>query len=92
MHRTETDLQTLGNLRLPKGTGGGGGGMDWGFGIGICILRYMESWAKGDLLCGTETSTQYHVMIYVGKESERMNTCKHMTESLCCTAEIITAL
>ena len=39
--RTDTELQTLTNLELPKGTGGGGGGggTDWGFGIGICTLR-----------------------------------------------------
>ena len=38
--RTETDSETLKNLRLPKGTGGRGG-MDWGFGIGLCALKCM---------------------------------------------------
>ena len=46
-------------------------GVDWGFGTGICTLRYMEWLVKGDLLYGTEISTQYPVTIYVGKESER---------------------
>ena len=53
---------------------GGVGGMHWGFGIGICTLRYMEQLAKGDPLYSTENSTQYSVIIYVGKESKRM-TC-----------------
>ena len=32
------------------------------------------------------------VMIYVGKESESVDRCICVTGSLCCTAEIITAL
>lgn len=40
------------------------------------------------LLYSTENATQYSVMIYVGKESERMDMCTHMTESLCCTVEM----
>ena len=64
---TETDSQTL--KKLPKGTGQGG--MDWGFGIGICALWHMEWLAIGDLLYRTENSTQYSVIIYVGKESEK---------------------
>ena len=48
-------------------------GMDWGFGIGICTPWYMEQLANGDLLYSTENSTQYSVIIYVGKESERMD-------------------
>ena len=48
---------------------GEGGWMDWGFGIGICTPRYMEWLANGDLLHSTENSTQYSVIIYVGKES-----------------------
>ena len=37
-----------------------------------------------------ESSAQYSVMVYVEKESEREWMC--MTESLCCTAEMITTL
>ena len=47
------------------------GGVDWWFGIGIYTLRYMQWLVNGDLLYSTETSTQYSVKIYVGKESER---------------------
>ena len=41
--------------------------MDWGFGIGICTLRYVEWLASGALLYSTGISTQYSVIIYVGK-------------------------
>ena len=33
--------------------------------------RYMERLVDGDLLWSTENTTQYSVIIYVGKESER---------------------
>ena len=70
--RTETDSQTLKNL-LSKGTGSGG--IDWGFGIGLCTLKYMVCLGNRDLLYSTENSTQYPVIIYVGKESEREEIC-----------------
>ena len=47
------------------------------FGIGICTLRYKEWLSSGDLLYNTENSTQYSVIIYVGKESKE-NECVHM--------------
>ena len=86
-HRLKT------NLWLPKWTSGGGG-MDWGFGIGIHTRWYIEWLATGILLYSTENSTQYFVIIYVGKESERqwMDVCTYVTESLCCTEEMITTL
>ena len=59
--KTEMDSQTLKNLWLPKPTDGERG-MDHRFRIGICTLRYMEWLANGDLLLGTETSTQYSVI------------------------------
>ena len=71
----EIQTQTLKmNLWLQKGTGWGG--MGWGFGIGICTLKYM---ASGDLLCSTENCTQYSVIIYVGKESERQWICVYVS-------------
>ena len=52
--------------------------------------------ANGDLLYSTENSTQYSVINYVGKESEREWMCEYtqsdITKSLCFTAEIITTL
>ena len=60
------------------GRGRGRGGMDLGFGIGICTLRYMEQLANRNLLYSTGNSTQYSVIIYVGKESEIEWICVHV--------------
>ena len=75
--RTETDLD-FEKLMVTKGDGGGGGEMDWEFGFGICTLRYVELLANGDLLYSTENSTQYSVVIYVGKESEGKWVCVYV--------------
>ena len=47
------------------------GGMDWGFGIGMHILLYMEWIVNEDLPYSSGNSTQYSVITYVGKESEK---------------------
>ena len=47
---------------------------------------------QGGPMNSTENSTQYSLIIYVEKESERKDVCIRMTGSLCCTAENITAL
>ena len=52
--------------------------MDWRFGTGICTLTYIDCLVNGDLLYSTENSTQYSVIIYVGKESEREQMCIYM--------------
>ena len=49
--------------------------MDQGFGIGICTLRQMECLASRDLLSSPGNSTEYSVMVYMGKESEREWIC-----------------
>ena len=64
-------------LMVTKGDGPGWG-MDRGVGIGLCTLRYMERLTNGDLLYSTESSTQYSVIIYVGKESEREWMCVYI--------------
>ena len=46
-------------------------GMYWGFGIGICTWWYMEWLASGDLLYSTGNSSQYSVIIHMGKDSEK---------------------
>ena len=66
------------NLWLPKETGGGGG-RD---GLGVWDWHvYTEVYGtisqKGPAI-DTENSTQYSMIIYMGKESERMNMCVHM--------------
>ena len=45
--RTETDSQTLKNLKLAKGTGVEVGGVDWGFGVGICPRGIWNDWSVG---------------------------------------------
>ena len=45
-----------------------------------------------DLLYSTGNSNQYSLTIYKEKESEKMDRCICITESLCCIAEIITTL
>ena len=52
--------------------------MDWWFRTGICTLRYMDQLANRDLLYSTENSTQYSVITYVGKESEREQICVYV--------------
>jgi len=54
-----------------------GGGRDWEFGIGTFIMRYMEWLANRDLWYSTGNSTQYSVITYMGKESEKEWICAH---------------
>ena len=54
------------------------GGMDWGSGSDRCTLWYTESLATGDLLYSTGKFTQYLVMVYVGKGSEKELMCVHV--------------
>ena len=62
----------------------------WGTAPGV-KLAIKDLWwmVNGDLLCSTGNSTQYYVIIYMGK---KMDMCMYITESLCCRAEIITIL
>ena len=39
------------------------------------------------LVHSTQNAAQYSVMTYTGEESERVSTCVHVTELLCCTHE-----
>ena len=49
-------------------------------------LLYIKQITKKDLLYSTGNYTQYLVITYNGKESEK----EYITESLCCTEEINT--
>ena len=66
--------------------------MDWGFGTGICTLLYIDWINNGDLLYSTGKSTGYSVIIYTTKNLKKKDMYICITESLCCTAEIITTL
>ena len=49
--------------------------------------------ANKDLLYITENSTQYYIITYMGKESEKNGDIYlYITESLCCTPETNTTL
>ena len=48
-----------------------GGGIKWKVGSDIYTLLYTKLISNKDLLYSTEKSTQYSVMAYVGKESEK---------------------
>ena len=76
--KIETDSQTLKNLWLPKETGWGEGQIDCVFGVGIYTPKDVEWMVNGDLLYSTENTTQYSVIIYVEKESEREWMCIHV--------------
>ena len=47
------------------------GEMDCGFGIGMCTLLYVEGMVIVDPLHSIGSSTQYSMITYKGKESEK---------------------
>ena len=48
-----------------------GEGINWEIGIDIHTLLYIKQLTKKDLLYSTGNSTQYSVMTYMGKESNK---------------------
>ena len=53
-------------------------------------LPYIKQRINKDLLYSTGDSTQYSIITYMGKESEkRINACVYISESLCCTPELM---
>ena len=63
----QTDSQTENKLMVTKG----GGGIYQEFGINIYTLIYIKQVIDKDLLYSTGNSTQYSVITYMGKESEK---------------------
>ena len=47
------------------------GGIDWEFGIDMYTLLYLKYITNRDLLYSTGNSTQYSIITYMGKESEK---------------------
>ena len=47
------------------------GGVNWEIWTDTYTLLYIQQMTNGDLLYSTENSTQYTVMIYIGKESKK---------------------
>ena len=60
--------------------GGWGGGEEWTGGLGLayahCGIR--NDWTMGTCYNSTENATQYYVIIYEGKESEREWMCVYV--------------
>ena len=92
IYRIETNLWTLKtNLWLPKWTGCGerdGLGV-WDWHMHTVVYGMTDQWGPA---VQSGNLTQYSVMIYMGKESEKEWMCIRVNESLLCTAEIITTL
>ena len=85
IYKTEEDSQTSKtNLWLPKGTGGDGGKRQTR-GLSLAYARYCiwDGWSVG--MCCTIICDNLRE-----KECEKNGYC--ITESLCCTAEIISTL
>ena len=59
--------QTYGYQRGKVGVGG----INWEFGINVYTLLYIKYIINKDLLYRTGNSTQYSVITYMGKESEK---------------------
>ena len=72
----------------------GWGGINWEIGIDIYTPLYIKLITNKNLLYSTENSTQYSVMVYMGKESKkkRVDIGICITDSLCCTPETNTTL
>ena len=69
-----------------------GGGMNWEFGISRCRLLYIEVVNNKVLWYSTGNYIQYPVINHNGKNYEKEYIYICITESLCYTAEINTAL
>ena len=70
IYKTEIDPQIQKtNLWLPKGKGKGG--INQEFGINIYTLMYIRQITNKDVLYSTGNYTQYSVISYKGKESEK---------------------
>ena len=70
-YKTETDSKILKpNLGLPKGKHRRGRNKLGGW-ADMCALIYIKQMYSRDLLCSTGSPTQYCVITYMGKESEK---------------------
>ena len=73
-----------------QGDSGEWGGINQEFEINLYTLLYKKQINSKDLLYSTGNHTQYFVITYNGKKSEKEYICK--TESLCCTPETNTTV
>ena len=76
---------------ITKG-GKGERGIKQEFGINRYTLLYIKQLTNKDLQYNTENYTQYFVISYKGKESEKIDIYVCITETLCYTPETNTIL
>ena len=64
------------------------GGINGETGIDIYTVLYIKQIINNNLQYGTRNSTQYSVMVYMGKQPiKRLDECVCATDSLCYTTE-----
>ena len=73
IHKTEIDTDFETKLMITQGKMLRGG-IKWEIGVGIYTLLCVKLVSNEELLYSTGKSTQYSVMAYVGKESEKEST------------------
>ena len=93
MHKTEIDSQTQENKKnLMVTKGERGVGISQAFGTNRYTLLYIKYISNKTLLYSTGNYSQYLILTCNGKEFEKKKIYIYITESLCCTPEINTAL
>ena len=70
----------------------GWGKDEWKVGVSKCKLLYIERLNNKVLLYSTGNYIQYLMKNHNGKECFKKNVHIHVTESICCTAEIHTSI
>ena len=88
IYETEMESQTW-RLVVAKGEGLGEG-MEWEVEVSRCELLCLERINNKVLLYSTENYIQYSIINHNGREFQKQNV--YITESLCCTVVINTAL
>ena len=68
------------------------GERDRELGMDIYTLLYVKGISNKVLLYSTGNSAQCYIAAWMGGEFGRIDTCIHMTESLCCPPKTITTL
>ena len=89
IYKTETGSRCRNKLMVSGGEWEWGG-INWETGIDIYTLLYIKETANKDLLCSIRNSSQYCIIIYIGKESK--NEWIYDINPLCCTPETNTIL
>ena len=86
----QKQIQSLKNLWLPKGTGWGGR-KEWTGGLGLAneYSDIWNDWPMGSCYLAQRTLSNILWSSMWENNMKENGLCTHITESLCCTAEII---